>query len=207
MSTLASDGPTRAISSSTGCIAGDSAISIGRPSALRDAVLGLEPLLRAAARGRAPTCVRTIASSRSLSHGFSTKSRAPRRIASTATSTMPQAVITTTGSVASCAVHLREQVEAFLARRRVARVVEVHQDGVELAPLERARDAQPASSAASISIALGLEQQAQRFEHVGLIVGDEEASGRCRHRGCYSARSATTGSTRESHGMRGRGTQ
>ncbi len=58
---------------------------------------------RAAGRGAAPgassTWVRRMASSRALSHGFSTKSRAPRRIASTATSTLPQAVITTTGSV------------------------------------------------------------------------------------------------------------
>ena len=45
--------------------------------------------------------VRTIASSRALSQGFWMKSRAPRRIASTATSTLPQAVITTTGSVGS----------------------------------------------------------------------------------------------------------
>ena len=45
------------------------------------------------------TCVRTIASSRALSHGFWMKSRAPRRIASTATSTLPQAVMTTIGSV------------------------------------------------------------------------------------------------------------
>ena len=40
---------------------------------------------------------------RAFSHGFSTKSRAPRRMASTATSTLPQAVITTTGSVLSTA--------------------------------------------------------------------------------------------------------
>jgi len=45
--------------------------------------------------------VRTIASSLALSQGFWMKSRAPRRIASTATSTLPQAVITTTGSVGS----------------------------------------------------------------------------------------------------------
>ena len=46
-------------------------------------------------------CVRTIARSRALSQGFWMKSRAPRRIASTATSTLPHAVITTTGSVGS----------------------------------------------------------------------------------------------------------
>ncbi len=47
--------------------------------------------------------VRRVATSRAFSHGFCTKSRAPRRIASTASSTLPHAVITTTGSVASIA--------------------------------------------------------------------------------------------------------
>jgi hypothetical protein len=42
-----------------------------------------------------------MASRHALSHGFLIKSRAPRRIASTATSTLPHAVITTTGTVAS----------------------------------------------------------------------------------------------------------
>jgi hypothetical protein len=46
-------------------------------------------------------CVRMMASSRALSQGFCTKSRAPRRMASTATSTLPHAVMTTTGSVGS----------------------------------------------------------------------------------------------------------
>ena len=47
------------------------------------------------------TWVRSVARRRALSHGFSMKSRAPRRIASTALSTLPHAVITTAGSVAS----------------------------------------------------------------------------------------------------------
>ena len=68
------------------------------------------------------------------------KSRAPRRIASTATSTVPQAVITTTGSDSSASVDALQQVEAFLARGGVARVVEVHQDHVEVLQLERAQD-------------------------------------------------------------------
>ena len=46
-------------------------------------------------------CVRRMESRRAFSQGFWIKSRAPRRIASTATSTLPQAVITTTGSVIS----------------------------------------------------------------------------------------------------------
>ena len=44
-----------------------------------------------------------MAVSRGLSHGFVMKSRAPRRIASTAKSTLAHAVITTTGSEESMA--------------------------------------------------------------------------------------------------------
>ncbi len=100
MSTLASDGPTRAITSSTGRMATDSASSGERPSAMSAWLASSSRRPRRIARPSA-VCVRTIASRRSLSHGFCTKSRAPRRMASTATSTEPQAVITTTGSDSS----------------------------------------------------------------------------------------------------------
>ena len=60
------------------------------------------------------------------------KSRAPRRIASTARSTLPQAVITTTGKVGSIAWILRQQIKAFAARGCVARVIQIDQDDVEI---------------------------------------------------------------------------
>src|SRR5579864_8289804 len=47
------------------------------------------------------TCVRIMLSRRWLSHGFWMKSRAPRRMASTASSTLPHAVITTIGILLS----------------------------------------------------------------------------------------------------------
>ncbi len=84
-------------------------------------------------------CVRTIDSSRSLSHGFWMKSRAPRRIASTATSTEPHAVITTTGSDSSAVWMRGQQVEPLFAGGGVAGVVEVDQDDVVVLQLERAR--------------------------------------------------------------------
>jgi hypothetical protein len=59
------------------------------------------------------------------------KSRAPRRIASTATSTLPQAVITTTGSVGSMPWMRDSRIQPSFARRRVARVVQVDQADVE----------------------------------------------------------------------------
>ena len=109
ISTLASDGPTRSISSSTGRIAarlGDQRRP-ARPRLRSASVLRLEPPARGAARGPArPGCGGSAAAARCPT-ASATKSRAPRRIASTATSTLPQAVITTTGSVGSSGVQLR----------------------------------------------------------------------------------------------------
>ena len=114
-----------------------------------------------------------IDSSRSLSHGFSTKSRAPRRIASTARCTDPHAVITTTGIDASAVVDAPQQLEAFFARRGVAGVVEVDQHDVVVALPKRGHHGGRRFDQVD-QVALGLEQQAQGFEHVALVVGDEE---------------------------------
>ena len=91
----------------------------------------------AAARGRLRS--RRAASRRScaLSHGFCTKSRTPRRIASTARSTEPQPVMTIDRQQAVERLHAREQVDPFAARRRVAGVVQVHQQQIERAAGER----------------------------------------------------------------------
>ena len=99
MSTLASLGPTRCTSSTTGRIAGDSATKTGPLSRwARWAAANRSPSLSAR---RNAIWFRATASTRALSHGFWMKSRAPRRIASTATSTLAHAVITTTGKVGS----------------------------------------------------------------------------------------------------------
>ena len=98
--TLASDGPTREITCSTFCIAGDSATILGNPS-LRSSEFSASSRCPLRSAWLSSICVRMIASSRALSHGFWMKSRAPRRMASTAISTLPQAVMTTTGSVGS----------------------------------------------------------------------------------------------------------
>ena len=100
ISTLASDGPTREITSSTGRIAADCAISCGKRSARSARFSASSRCPRRSARPSS-ICVFRIAESRALSQGFWMKSRAPRRIASTASSTLPHAVITITGSVVS----------------------------------------------------------------------------------------------------------
>jgi hypothetical protein len=105
----------------------------------RRAARGSRP--RAAARGRSArdssAWVRSVATSRAFSHGFCTKSRAPRRIASTATSTLPQAVITDHRQRRVERLQPAQQVHALAARGGVARVVEVDQHDVELARLGR----------------------------------------------------------------------
>ena len=85
-------------------MATDSAISVGRfvPWSRSTRFSASSRWLRRSARASS-TCVRTTASTRSLSQGFWMKSRAPRRMASTASSTVPQAVMTTTGMGVSSA--------------------------------------------------------------------------------------------------------
>ncbi len=100
MMTFASEGPMRSINSSTGRMEGASAISVGRPSARNSRFSASRRCPRRSA-WPSSICVRRMVSRRAFSQGFWTKSRAPRRMASTATSTLPQAVITITGSVLS----------------------------------------------------------------------------------------------------------
>ena len=115
--------------------------------------------------------MRTIDSSRALSHGFCTKSRAPRRIASTATSTVPHAVITTTGSVGIERRSAASRSSPSRAGRRVARVVQVDEHGVEVARLDGGEHGGRRGGGLALE-SLALEQQAQRLEHVALVVGD-----------------------------------
>ncbi len=70
ISTLASEGPTRSMSSSTGCMAADSAISSGAPSPLRRTFSPSSRSLRRSARPSS-TWAWIVASRRSLSQGFS----------------------------------------------------------------------------------------------------------------------------------------
>jgi len=67
-----------------------------------------------------------------------------------------------------------QQVEPFLARRRVARVVEVHQHGVEVARLQRRENTGGRFRGLDL-VLLAFEEQPQRLQHVGLIVSDQDA--------------------------------
>jgi hypothetical protein len=87
-------------------------------------------------------------SRRSFSHGFCTKSRAPRLMDSTARSMLPQAVMTMTGRRLSMLLNAREQIEALLAGGCVAGVVEVDEQHVVVALAQRLKQ-QPGGTDAS----------------------------------------------------------
>ena len=62
-----------------------------------------------------------------------------------------------------------EQIEPFAARCSVARIIQIHQQKVEFARIERREN--PGRRANRLGfIALRFQQQAQCFEHVGLVV-------------------------------------
>ncbi len=95
MSTEASEGPMRLTISITWTMAWEAATMAGAPSRrIRFSASRRRLFRRAAASSR---CVRRVARSRAFSQGFCTKSLAPRRMASTARSMLPQAVMTITG--------------------------------------------------------------------------------------------------------------
>ena len=180
ISTLASDGPTRAMISSTGRIARrlgeDRRVAVGQqrlvgglelpPAADRAPQLGLGPhdrqqplvvprLLDEVARAAAHRLDRHVHRSPGGHHHD--------------------------GQRLVGGVNPLQQVEPFLARGRVARVVEIHQDDVVVLQLERAEDLLRRGRRVD-GVAFGLQQQPQRFEHVGLVVGDEEPGRLTSHR-------------------------
>ena len=78
-----------------------------------------------------------------------------------------------TGSVPSMSRDLRQQVEALAPGGGVARVVEIHQQRVEVVFLERRNDARPATSPYRYLNPSPLRSRRMSFQHVLLIVGDE----------------------------------
>ena len=115
-----------------------------------------------------------IASSRALSHGFWMKSRAPAPHRLHRDLDAAPRRHHDDGQRGIDALDAREQVEAFLAGRRIPRVVQVDQRDVELARFDRRQHAGGGGCRLELE-ALGLEQQPQRFEDVGLVVGDQHA--------------------------------
>ena len=71
------------------------------------------------------------------------------------------------------ALDAREQVQPLLARRRVARVVEVDQRDIELARLDGRQHAGRRRCGLQLK-SFGLQQQAERLQDVRLIVRDED---------------------------------
>ncbi len=69
-----------------------------------------------------------------------------------------------------------EQIEPFASRRRVACVVQVHEEDVEVRGVEGREDAVGGGGGFEDE-SLALQEQAESFEHVALVVGDENPVG------------------------------
>ena len=94
--------------------------SAGSPGLLELALFAQRSRRRSRPSGS--RCAASVTSA-ALSQGFCTKSRTPRRIASTARLIDPQPVMITTGSDASTAWSRATRYDAFATRRRVAGVI------------------------------------------------------------------------------------
>ena len=101
------------------------------------------------------------------------KSQAPRRMASTARSTLPHAVITITGDGVALRLQAGQQVHALLPGGGVAGVVQVRQDQVEGRPPRTVSQQRCGRIGRHGLPALALQQQPQGLQHVGLIVADQ----------------------------------
>ena len=111
-------------------------------------------------------------------------------MASTASPTLPHAVMTMTGNAAVEGNDLRKQIETFLAGGGIARVVQVDQH--RIVKLAGQRLAHRSRRLRGVDdVALGTKQQFDGLEDMGLIVGREDARRarsfarcRCRRRSC-----------------------
>ena len=74
----------------------------------------------------------------------------------------------------------RDRIETLVARRRVARVVQVHQHRIRRTRAQRA-DERLGVIERFGRVALAFQQQAERFGDVALIVSDKDSRGSGRH--------------------------
>ena len=77
------------------------------------------------------------------------------------------------GHAQAVALDLREQIDALRARRGVARVIHIHQDGV-VAFARKTLDELPGRCSAVQLVAFRAQQDLQRVQDGRLIVGDEQ---------------------------------
>jgi len=104
------------------------------------------------------------------------KSRAPRRIASTASSTLAHAVMMTTGSVGSIDCSRLRRSSPSFPLVVVPGVVEVDERQGVVAPLDRLDRRRGRFHRLGL-VALVLQQEAQRLDDVGVVIGDQDAMG------------------------------
>ena len=97
-------------------------------------------------------------------------------MASTAPATLLHAVITSTGSVGSMRSNPLQQVQPFLTRRRVSRIVQIDERKIHVGGLDTLQRLARRAGLDDV-VAFVAQQQAQGVEDVRLVVGDEHAHG------------------------------
>ena len=173
ISTLASDGPTREITSSTGRMAADLRDQLRKALGAQRAVLGFQPLplaQRAAQldlrlqNGGEPRVVPGLLNeiARAAAHSLHRQfHRAPR-----GHHDHRQRGIERLDAI--------QQLQPFLPGGGVARVIEVHQHRVEVARFHGV-DGRGGRIDGFGLVAFALDQEAKRLQHIGLVVRDQDA--------------------------------
>ena len=173
MKTLASDGPTREITSSTGRMAADCAISCGKRSARSARFSASRRCPRRSARpefdlrlenGGQPRVVPRLLDeiARAAAHRFHRQFHAaPRRHHDHGQRGVQQ-------------LYAVEQFQPFLPAGGVARVIEVHQDRVEVARFHFVDHGGGRVHGHGL-VAFAFDEEAERFEDIRLVVGHQDA--------------------------------
>jgi len=89
--------------------------------------------------------------------------------------------MTTTGSL-----QFGEEFEAFLTGRGIAGVVEID-EGQRIVALFDRLERRAGRLGGVDEVAFGFEQEAEGFQHIGLVIGDEDTAGRRGVRGHWGS--------------------
>ena len=174
ISTLASEGAVRSMSSMTGFIAGDRAISGGAPSK-RQARRAFE--LTAAAQRPAQF---HLCSDDGEQPGV--VPRLLHEVAGAAAHRLDRHIDARPGGQHDdrqrrvLGLQACQQIEAFLARRRIARVIQIDERGVEVRFVDRREHRRGRRHGLHLK-AFALQEQLQGFENIALVVGEENTWG------------------------------
>ena len=79
------------------------------------------------------------------------------------------------GGVLPRTFELAEKVQSFAAGRGISRVVEVHQEQIELPLLQGLGRTGCGRGHGFRGVSVALQEQAERFQDVGLVIGNQDS--------------------------------